>query len=353
MAAFVAALPKVELHLHLIGSASPETVLALARRQPELSGPHAVPTEPSALHRFYAFTNFPHFLEVYRRVNLLVNTGSDVVTLVSGLAAELAARNVRYAEVQVTPVRNRMAGISFGDLAAALTDGRALARQEYDVELGWVFDADARLGPQGAEETVDFAVQHCPEGTLAIGLGGIELGVRRADFAAAFRRARDAGLRSVPHAGETVGPAEVWSAITDLGAERIGHGIGSAADPRLLELLADRGITLEVCPTSNVRTAAVPSWAKHPLPALLAAGVPVTLATDDPGMFHTDLNAEYLHCHQQFGLGVAELADIARTGARAAFCPQPLRARILDEIDKLERVTLARSALLGRAKSNR
>jgi aminodeoxyfutalosine deaminase len=149
--AFVAALPKVELHLHLVGAAWPETVMALARRHPD--GP--VPVEPEALRRFYAFTSFPHFLEVYRQVNLLVRTGDDVVILIDGLARRLAASLVRYAEVQVTPVRNRMSGIGFGDLARALTDGRALARERHGVELGWIFDGDARLGLAGAEETVE------------------------------------------------------------------------------------------------------------------------------------------------------------------------------------------------------
>ncbi|TQM42965.1 adenosine deaminase [Pseudonocardia cypriaca] len=332
VAAFVAALPKVELHLHLVGSASLDTVLTLARRHPD----GGVPTDRDELRRFYAFTDFPHFLDVYRRVNLLVNTGADVVTLLDGLAAELATRAVRYAEVQVAPVRNHMAGIGYADLAAALTDGRALARERHGVELGWVFDADATLGPEGAEETVDFAVDHRPEGTVAIGLGGAELGVRRADFAPAFRRAVEAGLHSAPHAGETVGPDEVWAAVTELGAERIGHGIGAAGDPRLLEHLAEHGIPLEVCPTSNLRTAAVRDIAEHPLPALVAAGVPVTLATDDPGMFHTDLNAEYLLCHEVFDMGIAELAEIARTGARAAFCPPALRDEIIAEIDRVE-----------------
>ncbi len=123
IAEFVRVLPKVELHLHLVGSASAETVLALARRHPD----GGVPTEPEALRRFYAFTGFAHFLDVYARVNLLVRTGADVVTLLDGLAAELRACQVRYAEVQVTPVRNRMAGIGFDDLAQALADGRALA----------------------------------------------------------------------------------------------------------------------------------------------------------------------------------------------------------------------------------
>lgn len=189
----------------------------------------------------------------------------------------------------------------------------------------------------GAEETVDFAVGHRPAGTVGIGIGGPEVEVRRADFAPAFRRAVAECLHSVPHAGETVGPAEVWAAVTELGAERIGHGIGAAADPRLLEHLAAHGITLEVCPTSNLRTGATASLEAHPLPSLLAAGVPVTLATDDPGMFHTDLNAEYELCHDVLGLGIAELAEIARTGARSAFCSPELRDRILAEVDALVR----------------
>ncbi len=329
VAEFVAALPKVELHLHLVGSAAPQTVLELARRHPD----GGVPTEPDALRRFYAFTSFGHFLEVYAQVNLLVRTGADVVTLVGGLAARLAACRTRYAEVQVTPVRNRMAGIGFADLAQALTDGRALARDQHGVELGWIFDADAALGPPGAADTVAFAVGYRPAGTVGLGLGGPESGVRRGAYAAAFQVARDAGLHSVPHAGETAGPGEVWAAVRELRAERIGHGIGAAADPDLLAWLAERRITLEVCPTSNVCTGAVPSLAEHPLPALLAAGVPVTLATDDPGMFHTDLNREYLACHRQFGLGPGELAELARAGTRAAFCPEPVRAAVLAEID--------------------
>ena len=179
-------------------------------------------------------------------------------------------------------------------------------------------------------------MRYRPAGTVGIGLGGPEVGVRRADFAPAFRVARDAGLHSNPHAGETVGPAEVWAALRELGAERIGHGIGAAQDPVLLDYLASHGIALEVCPTSNVCTGAVPSLAEHPLPTLLAAGVPVTLATDDPGMFHTSLNDEYLRCHQAFGLTAAGLAGLARAGARAAFCPEPTRRAILAEIDQLE-----------------
>ncbi|MGI5132639.1 adenosine deaminase [Pseudonocardia sp. CA-107938] len=331
VAAFTAALPKVELHLHLVGSASLDTVLTLARRHPE----RGVPTDRDELRRFYAFRDFPHFLDVYFAVNRLVTTGADVVTLLDGAAAELATRNVRYAEIQVTPVRNLGSGISFDDLAQALADGRELAAAKHGVELGWIFDGDTALGLPGLEQTLEFAVQHRPPGTVGLGLGGAEIGVRRADYAPLFARARDAGLHCLPHAGETVGPEEVWAAVRDLGAERVGHGIGAATDPALLDVLAERGITLEVCPMSNVRTAAVPSLAEHPLPRIVAAGVPVTLATDDPGMFDTDLDTEYRVAHEVLGLSPAQLADIARAGARAAFCSPQLRAELLTGIDEV------------------
>lgn len=329
VAAFVAAVPKVELHLHLIGSASLDTVLALARRHPD----GGVPTDPDALRAFYAFTDFPHFLGVYLAVNRLVRTGADVGVLLDGLAADLAARRVGHAEVTVTAVRNREAGIGYDDLAQALTDARGRALAAHDLDFAWVFDADAALGPAGAEETVDFALRHRPPGTVGIGLGGAEIEVSRADFAPAFRRARDGGLHSVPHAGETVGPAEVWAAVGELGAERIGHGLGAARDPALLAHLAERGITLEICPTSNLCTAAVPTLDEHPLPAILAAGVPVTIATDDPGMFHTDLDAEYRLLHSAFGLGVPAIADIVRSGIRAAFCDPQRRKALLAGVD--------------------
>lgn len=333
---FVAALPKVELHLHLIGSASFDAVLTLARRHPD----GGVPTDSAQLRRFYEFRDFPHFLDVYSKVNLLVRSGADVVTLLDGLGADLAARAVRYAEVQVTPVRNRMAGISFAELAEALDESRRLVQHRHGVVFGWIFDTDATLGTDGADQTVAFALDHRPEGTVGLGLGGPEIGVRRADYAPAFDRARAGGLHSLPHAGETVGPDEVWSAVRTLRAERIGHGIGAASDPALLDHLAEHGITLEVCPTSNVRTGAVPSLPEHPLPTLLEAGVPVTVATDDPGMFGADLNAEYLLCHTEFGLDAHSLADLARAGARAAFCSDGLRHRLLAEIDEVERRAL-------------
>lgn len=329
---FVTALPKVELHVHLVGSASVATVLELARRHPELD----VPTDRDALVAFYEFTDFAHFIEVYVKVTRLVTTGADITALVEGLAADLSRNEVRYAEVTVTPSAHLLMGIEPDELAEALTVGRVLARERHHVELAWVFDIAGSLGYKQGLATAEWVLAHRPEGTVGFGLGGNESGVPRDKYRDPFDMAREGGLHLVPHAGETTGPETIWSALRDLHAERIGHGTSAVADPELLAHLAGEGIPVEVCPSSNIRTKAVGSLAEHPLPRLLDAGVPVTLATDDPGMFHTDLNREYLLCHEHFGLGRSELADLARAGVRAAFCPAEQKSLLLAEIDTAE-----------------
>ena len=326
--AFLRALPKTELHVHLLGSASPSTVLDLARRHP--SGP--VPTDPEALARFYAFRDFAHFIEVYNQVSRLATTPADILDLVAGLADRLAAASVRYAEVTVTPVSHLRAGIEPTALAEALTEGRERARDRHGIELGWIFDTAGECGAEYAWQTLDWVLRHRPAGTVGYGLGGPEIGVERAGFARMFDAARDAGLHSLPHAGETTGPATVWSALTDLRAERIGHGIHAVTDPRLLDHLVEHGIALEVCPTSNVCTGAVAGLDEQPLPRLLRHGVAVTLNTDDPGMFGCDLVGEYRLAHEQLGLTVEELVRVARNGVDAAFCEPETKARIHAEI---------------------
>ncbi|MFB9430824.1 adenosine deaminase family protein [Streptoalloteichus tenebrarius] len=201
--------------------------------------------------------------------------------------------------------------------------GRRRADDEHGVELVWIFDIPGEKGPGSTPWTGCCATAR----RARSGSGSVAWRSAPELFREAFDRARAAGLRSLPHAGETTGPEPVWSALRERGAERIGHGITAVDDPRLLEHLAERGIALEVCPPSNVRTRAVRSLAEHPLPRLLAAGVPVTLATDDPGMSDTDLNHEYPLCHTEVGVSPAELAELSRAGVRAGFCDDATRAR--------------------------
>ena len=172
-----------------------------------------------------------------------------------------------------------------------------------------------------------------PAGLISFGLGGPEIGVPRPQFAPHFAAARAAGLHSVPHAGESTGPQTIWDAVNDLGAERIGHGITAATDPALMAYLAEHHITLEVCPTSNVCTRSVPSLELHPLPSLVAAGVPVTINSDDPPMFSTSLCREYQVAADLLDLDEDGVADLAVAAVSASFAPAADRARILAEIE--------------------
>ncbi|MFF5992138.1 adenosine deaminase [Prauserella flavalba] len=327
--AFVAALPKVELHVHLVGSASVETVTRLARRHPSAG----VPTDTEELRRFFTFRDFDHFLTAFWAVQSMIRSSADVHDLVAGLARDLATQNCRYAEVTVTPYNHLLDGLPGDALLEGLATGRATALAEHGVELAWCFDIPGEKGTKAGRETLTFALRERPEGLVGFGLGGPEIGVGRAPFAPFFTAAREAGLHSVPHAGETSGPATVWSAVHDLGAERIGHGTSSGTDPRLLAHLAEHGIALEVCPTSNVRTGQVESVDAHPVRRMLDHGVLVTLNTDDPPMFGATLNGEYLAVASALGLRTAELAKLTRNAVRVSFLQDTRKQALLAEID--------------------
>jgi aminodeoxyfutalosine deaminase len=329
LSAFAAGLPKVELHLHLIGSAPPAAVARLAAR----AGDAIVPHDIEALRKFYEFRDFPHFLSVYKGVSGLVRGHEDFVTLVTSLARDLAAQNVRYAEVTVTPVMHVRSGLAPEVIAEGLDEGRRLALSSSGVQLSWCYDIPAREDAEAGMETVRIATQAPPEALVSIGLGGAEIGYPRSRYREAFDLAISAGLRSVPHAGEADGADSVWQAVRDLRAERIGHGISAAADPALLEHLVAQGIALEVCPVSNIRTRVVESFELHPLRRLLDAGVPVTLSSDDPPMFGTTVTNEYIVAGSLLGLSTTELAEVARNGVRAAFLDEPAKRALLSDID--------------------
>jgi adenosine deaminase len=327
---FIAALPKAELHVHHVGSASPHIVADLAARH---EGSSPVPADPDKLVEYFQFTDFAHFIDVYLSVVDLVRDDTDVWTLTYEVARDLSAQNIRYAELTVTPYSSIVRGIPAEAFCAAIEDARRRAEADFGLVLRWCFDIPGEAGLPSADVTLDAALRVRPDGLVSFGLGGPERGVGRGQFAEHFSRARAAGLHSVPHAGESTGPETVWDAVRLLGAERIGHGIAAADDPRLLVHLAGHGIPLEVCPTSNVRTQSVPSLAEHPLPRLIEAGVRVTINSDDPPMFATTLNREYAVVAELLGLDPAGVAELARAAVRASFASEQLKSELLAGID--------------------
>jgi adenosine deaminase len=327
---FIAGLPKAELHVHHVGSASPRIVAELAARH---AGSTPVPADPELLSEYFVFSDFAHFITVYLSVVDLIRDAEDVWTLTYEVARDLAVQQVRYAELTLTPYSSIVRGIPAEAFCEAVEDARRRARADHGVELRWCFDIPGEAGVPSADLTLDVATRLRPDGLVSFGLGGPEIGVPREQFARHFRAAIAEGLHSVPHAGESTGPETVWDALTHLGAERIGHGIAAARDARLLEHLRDNAIPLEVCPTSNVRTRSVASLAEHPLPALVAAGVPVTINSDDPPMFATTLNDEYAIAAELLALDATGVADLARAGVRASFLDDAGKAVLLAEID--------------------
>ncbi|GAB3252104.1 adenosine deaminase [Kineosporia babensis] len=327
---FVAGLPKAELHVHHVGSASPRIVAELAARH---EGRSPVPADPAALADYFAFKDFAHFIEVYLSVVDLIRDEEDVRTLTYEVARELARQQVRYAELTVTPYGHVIRGIPAGAVCEAIEDARAAAARDFGIQLQWIFDIPGESGLPAAEETLRIALDERPDGLVGFGLGGPEIGVPRPQFKPYFDKARAAGLHSLPHAGETTGPQTIWDALRELGAERIGHGIAAAQDPELLSYLAEHRIALEVCPTSNVRTRAVPTIEEHPLAQLVEAGVLVTINSDDPPMFGTTLEEEYAVAARLLDLDQAGVAGLSKAAVSASFLPEAGKQQLLAEID--------------------
>ena len=331
---FIAGLPKAELHVHHVGSASARIVGELAARHPG-----TVPSDPAELARFYEFRDFAHFIEVYLAVVDLIRTPEDIRYLTYEVAREMATgQNLRYAELTCTPYTSVQPhvvgkGMAIEAYTEAIEDARVAAERDFGLVLRWIYDIPGESGLPSADATLDFALNHRPEGLIGFGLGGPEIGVPRPQFQPHFEAARAAGLRSLPHAGETTGPETVWDALRLLGAERIGHGTSAAQDPALLAHLAEHGIPLEVCPSSNIATRAVATLEEHPIRAFRDAGVTITVNSDDPPMFGTMLNREYEIAADLLDLDEAGVADLSRAAVRASYAEDDLKTRLLAEID--------------------
>jgi len=242
----------------------------------------------------------------------------------------MVEQNIRYAEVTWSPTQHINPQLSFEALLEGINAGRIKAERDFGVKMQWIPDI-VRCFPDTAERVVRWLVSSAARdgGVVAIGLGGPEAGFPPELFEAAFRQAREHGLHSNPHAGETVGPESVWGAFHALGAERIGHGVRSVEDAALVDYLVTHRIPLEVSPTSNLCLGVSATYKAHPLRELLEAGVVVTINSDDPALFNTTLNDEYLHAVLDCGLTLEQLEEAALNAVRVSYLPEGEKARLL------------------------
>jgi aminodeoxyfutalosine deaminase len=341
---FIQSMPKAELHVHLEGTIQPSTVLKLARRHNRLKD---LPGQDvQGLADWFRFTDFSHFLQVYLVVQDLLRTPDDFALITYECGADMAEQNIRYREVTVTPYTHtdlQKKGLAIERLIEGLEAGRRLARQDFGVEIRWIFDiprnasfsagAGSVYDDSVAARSLEYALIGRPFGVIGFGLGGHEVGAPPEPFAPTFRMAKEAGLLSVPHAGETVGPASVWGAVQALQADRIGHGVRAIEDPALLEVLRERQIALEINPTSNICLHVFARMEEHPFARLDGMGLLVTVNSDDPPLFNTTLSQEYRVLANTFGYGEVDLVRVARNAFAASGAEPELKERLLREFD--------------------
>jgi aminodeoxyfutalosine deaminase len=312
--------PKIELHVHLEGTVRAATLLEIARRNDV-----ALPADTAeGLAGLYEFTDFAQFIDVWMLTTGALRTAADFRQVVVDYAAEAASHGAVYIEGIFSPSEPVARGTSWDEVFTGYCDGAQEASELHGVRVRLTPDVTRDLGVEAAELTATYAVRYAGRGIAGLGLGGSEAEYAPEPYARAFAIAREGGLGSVPHAGEVAGPPSVRGALDVLHADRLRHGIRSVEDPTLVRELADRGIVLDVCPISNLRTKVVASLAEHPLPALVAAGVSCSVSTDDPAMFGTDLSADYAAAIE---LGVAP-ADCFAAGVRGALCDESTRERL-------------------------
>ena len=298
----------------------PETLLEIARRND-----FALPADtPEGIRDLYRFRDFDHFIEVWILTTNALQTADDFRQVVVDYAAEAARHGAVYIEAIFSPIERTWRGVSWDTLFGGYCDGAQEARELHGVDVLLTPDVTRGAPVEDGFELVRRATAYRERGIVGIGLGGEEALYPPEKFVDVFRLVREEGFASVPHAGEVVGPASIRGALDALGADRIRHGIRAVEDTSLLEELAERRVVLDITPISNLRTGVVGSLAEHPLPELLAAGIPCTVSTDDPEMFDTDLTREY---EAALSLGVDPKA-LYDAGVEGALCGEETRGRL-------------------------
>ena len=302
--------PKIELHVHLEGAVSPELLFAAARR----NGCSLPFDSVEALRDYMRFRDFDHFIEAWLATTTVLRDAQDYRELVLDYARRAKAHGAVYVEGIFSPTERLPLGVSMQENFEGFCDGVQAAREQLGVEVRLTPDITRFVELEVACELAEWCVRYRERGIVGLGLGGPEVGHPPEPYARAFEIARAGGVASVPHAGETEGPASIRGALDALHADRIRHGVRAVEDPGLLRELADRGIVLDVCVLSNVCLGVAPSVAEHPLPALLAAGIPCTVNTDDPTFFDCELDAEHAAA-RSLGADPRALFDAGVAGA--------------------------------------
>lgn len=322
----IKSLPKLEQHVHIVGSTKPETFLWLI----EDSGSELPYETLEDLQEFYTYRNFPHFIEIYGKVNDTINKESHYERITYEMLESQAACNVRHVEAIFSAWDHTRRGLDYGLMVDAINKGIRRAKRKWGVSCTIRIDLVRNYGPEVGMKVLDL-IEEKGDNILAIDTGGSEHGYPPAPYRDCYRRAREIDLHTVAHQGEGAGADYVWECIEALKPERIGHGVAAGEDPALMQAIRERGIAIECCPVSNIRTAAVPSWGRHPIRRFIENGIRVSVNSDDPPMFGTDMNNEYLQLHRNMGFTVEELFRVSMDSIETSFLQEEEKMRLRKE----------------------
>lgn len=327
--ALIRALPKVEQHIHIVGSTRPETLLWILK-EGGLKNPFETVED---IRRFFQYRDFPHFINVYKMVFRCITREHQFERITYEMLEDEARCNVRYVEASFSAPDHVKEGLDYGLMLDAINRGVYHAHQDFGIHCNLRVDLVRNYGPNVGMQVLDW-IENKSDNIVSIDIGGSEEKFPPKPFAPVYQRAKEMGLHSVAHAGEAAGPESIWDAIDYLKVERIGHGVTAIHDSELVAYLHKRNITVEMCPTSNLRTGVIPSLQKHPIRTFFDNGIRVTANTDDPSMFNTDMNNEYLQLHRQLNFTVSELLDLTLNALDSSFLPKTQKLQMHESFMK-------------------
>ena len=322
-------LPKAELHLHLEGSITPETLVELSQRN------DPTPLTLADARHVYNYSDFPSFLMSFKAVTERLHSPADYETITYNMLRDLAAQGVRHAEAYISiGILYHFGRLDVDEVMAAIERGRLRGEEEFNISLLWIIDAVRHFGITECARVFTKAaeLQHQYPSVVGIGIGGDEARGPAQDFRELYAEAKAAGLRLTCHAGESTGPQSIWAAL-NIGAERIGHALTAQQDPDLMQVLAERQIPLELNITSNLRTGCCPTLLDHPARLYFEEGLMVTLNSDDPPFFGANLLDEYLLAYREFEFTLDQLRELAANSIEASFLRPDRKLSLLGEIE--------------------
>jgi aminodeoxyfutalosine deaminase len=323
-------LPKAELHLHLEGSITPETLVELSRKN------DAKPLTLAEAKQVYSYTDFPSFLMSFKAVTERLHSAADYETITYNMLRDLAAQGIRHTEVYISVgILYHFGRLDVDEVIAAIERGRERGEKDFNISLLWIIDAVQHFGITECTRVFHKAAllkEQYPS-VVGIGIGGDEARGPAADFRELYAEAKAAGLRLTCHAGESTGPQSVWAAV-NIGAERIGHALSAQQDEDLIAVLVERQIPLELNITSNIRTGCCPFLHDHPVKLYFEEGLMITLNSDDPPFFGANLLDEYLVAHNEFEFSFDQLRELAANSIEASFLQPERKLALLSEVER-------------------